>query len=189
MKRIKLTLGVLCAFFLFSGSALAVVIEIETPMDYDTQYLVGTAAPGTAASNEANRLIWANAILALDANTTSGIYRTGSTEYDGVLSLDDGFLSGGGTSIEAGWEYVLAKYNGQNAGYVLFYLGGNAAIIPQESSNLWLNPSDNGYGLSGWTAFSPTQVPEPATLFLLALGLLMIAFARRRRDSVTRAHA
>ncbi len=191
MKKFKLALGVLCASLLFSGSAFALVIS--TPIDYDTDNLVGTADPGTDSSNEANRLIWANQILALDAGTTTTIggvdYKTHNTDnYSGVLTLA-GFLSGTGNSIAAGFQYVLAKYNGKNAGYVLFYLGGQAATIPQDSNAIWLNPGQNGYGLSSWTAFGPvtTTVPAPGTLFILAMGLLLIGFARhgiaRRRST------
>ena len=157
MKYLKLAVAIFSVCTMGSN-AYAVVIDI--PIDYTTDNLVGTADPGAAAANIANELIWANQILALAAGTTATIlsvdYRTHDTdEYAGVLTDLGAFQDDSGSnSVDAGWDYVLGKYDGQNAGYVLFFLGGEASTIPLFSDDIWVNGANEGYQLSHWTVFS-----------------------------------
>jgi hypothetical protein len=176
---------------LMSSSAFA--LAISSPINYLTPNLVGTAAPGTAASKIANELIWANQILALFAGTTTTIlettgsvdYRTHDTdEYSGVLTSIGAYQAGSGsTSIAAGAQYVLGKYAGKNAGYVLYFLGGAASTIPLLSNDIWVNRQNQGYQLSHYTAFGrtppPTSLSEPGTLGLLGVGLFGWVVMRR----------
>lgn len=182
MSRIKYVIALSVAA-LTSSNASAVLIA--TPIDYTTANLVGTAEPTAANSNASVPEVrtMANTILALGAGVTSGIYQTHDTDdYTGTVSGGVRVDTGNLLNILAGWEYVMAKYNGQNAGFVLFYLGGEASTIPEFSNNIWANNTGNGYQISGYTLFnSVTRVPEPETLSLLGTGLLILGFGSLRR--------
>ena len=113
---------------------------------------------------------------ACNISTDAGCYATSNTDYSGDLS---GGAQGaaGDVTVDAGFEYALAKYDGPNGGYVLFYLGGAATTLPNPSSPLW---GEGGqYGLSHYTTFNATSVPEPSTLLLLGGGLVGLGFVRR----------
>ena len=157
MNNLKLAITLLSACAIGSNAYADVIIS--TPVDYTSANLVGTADPGVAGANIANELIWANQILALAAGTTATIlsvsYRTHDTDdYAGILTADDAFQDdSGGSTVDAGYNYVMGKYNGKNAGYILIYLGGQAGTIPLLSDDIWVNGQNQGYQLSHWTVF------------------------------------
>jgi hypothetical protein len=131
-------------------------------------------------------VVYANTLLAQVANQTvvSGgyTYVTSLTEYTGSVSggIQDKTKN---TSVPAGWEYVLAKYDGPNGGSVLWYLGGASIMLPSTSEPLFHNVAGQGYEISHFTVFNP--IPEPSTY--IAGGLLLIpllAQARRWKRSV-----
>lgn len=117
----------------------------------------------------------------------AGCYATGPTEYtatitgDGVQYLKD-------YTVDAGYEFALAKYDGQNGGYVLFYLGGNATVLPAFSAPLW--GTGTQYDISHHTVFNAdvTGKPTPfgtvpdggSTLLMLGAALGGFGFVRRR---------
>ena len=187
MKGIQLTTGMMCAL-LMSSNAFAVVIP--TPVNYDTAGLVGTADSGTIAGTATTETDWANYILAMTFGQTASVggvdYRThNSDEYTGTLLVGDYVKTDitGHTDVGAGFDFVLGKYDGQSAGYILFYLGGEASTIPEFSDDIWINGQQQGYQISHWAGWRsvPTDVPEPGTLALFGIGLLGIGLARRRR--------
>jgi hypothetical protein len=175
------------AVIVLSLSTSAHAAIISGPIDYTTSGLVGTADAGTGAVNPDQEAIWAQAILDLSAGTTATIsdvdYITHKTDdYFGTIDALDYTKDDSESGIVgAGWEWLMAKYDGQNAGYVMYYLGGEATTIPELSDDIWVNGQDQGYQLSHWTAFNSTSVPEPSIIALFAAGLLGMGFSRRRR--------
>ena len=109
-------------------------------------------------------------------------YKTNDTfDYSGVLTggvqgADDDF------TVEAGSQYALAKYDGQNAGYVLYFLGGEATTLPQYSETIW--GSGTQWALSHYVAFGggTTSLSEPGTLGLMMIGMVGVGALRRRRS-------
>jgi len=147
-----------------------------------TPGVVGTAfgVSGEGQGNWSWQSGAAQAILNLGLGG-SGLYGTDSAthantvyDYSGTVNAAT-TLSGGAanTAIPSGWDFVIAKYDGQNAGYVVYYLGGAATTIPAFPDNYWTTRGQ--YGISGWTAFNPTPVPEPTNM--IAGALLMLPFA------------
>jgi len=142
-------------------------------------------------------IVAAQKLLDMAKNTTSGpfdsttqlyLYQTSATEYAATLTLTHAFQSD--TTAVANYDWGFAKYNGQQAGYVLFYLGGaNAStIIPNYPAPIWTTNTSK-YALSHVTLFNksvPTDVPVPqvpdsgATVALLGAALAGLAFFRRR---------
>ncbi|HET9360191.1 MAG TPA: VPDSG-CTERM sorting domain-containing protein [Vicinamibacterales bacterium] len=111
-------------------------------------------------------------------------YRTGPTEYSADLSSLTSTKVENLTGVPqnvAGYEWVLAKYDGPNAGYVLFHVPTYGSTIPGLSAPIWTNTSGNGYGISGYMAWgSTTRVPDSGTtLSLLGLALAGIGAFRR----------
>ena len=193
----KKTLGILAAITLlfgFSSSAVALTI--------DQAGVVGIME-GQVDSNLANEVIIANTILAMGENQTqlaltpAGVncsadqlpceYRTGDNVYSGTVS--------GGTKQETNptvltagalaSAYFLAKYDGPNAGYVLFntadWLGAGNTTVPANGSTIW---DASGSGLSHYTYFGTrTTVPDGGTaLILLGAALAGLGIVRRRMN-------
>ena len=206
MKIIKFGL-MLFAAFLFSSQVHAISINDAG--------VVGTIEQGTQNSSEEIEIQWAQYLLGLTENlnvdfnppTSSGVtdngdningdteyYETGSNAYSGTLT--DAFKQDGG--LLTGWtnyEWVLGKYDGQNAGIVLFnvadYIAANGTSLPQYDCPLWgtcdftdpLDPQQQ-YQLSHWTGFN--AVPAPAILGLMGIGLIgMVTSARMRRRKIS----
>jgi hypothetical protein len=82
--------------------------------------------------------------------------------------------------VVTGFDYVLAKYDCSNAGYILFYLPVFGSTIPVSPDNFWTTTSQ--YTISHLTRFNAsTTVPDGgATLGLLGLGLMGLGYVRRR---------
>ena len=157
--------------------------------------VVGTIEAGTQNAGQAsgNETEWANYLLGLgdsvtttvDGNTpvdgTTENYATSSTDYNGTLT-------GAGTRINSAtpdvssYTWVLAKYDGQNAGYVLFYMPDYGTSVPEYPANLWTTTADQ-YQLSHVTAWGGggTTVPDAgATLALMGLALMGLEGVRRK---------
>lgn len=180
---LKNTLRLLATLIAMGLATTVRAITITDPGVVGIVYLNGNNIPSDPVT-EAGLL---NTLLGLPANTTVGApaplpptitFQTGPTDYSGTVS---GGQQMGGTSVPAGWSYVLAKYDGPNGGYVAWALGGLAFTVPQfPAPTFTTNP--NQYALSHFTVFNPTTtVPEGgSTLALLALSLLVGEGLRRK---------
>jgi hypothetical protein len=77
----------------------------------------------------------------------------------------------------SGSAYILGKYDGPNAGALVWLVNiqeGTTYTVPQN----W--PYPNKYGISQFNIFATNAVPEPSTLLLLGAGLLGLAGVSRR---------
>ena len=160
--------------------------------------VVGTVEAGTQNSSPPNETEWANYLLSLGASATTTAdgntpldgqnetYKTSSTDYNGTLST--GTQSGAVGSNDpipnvAGAEYALVKYDGQNAGYVLYNVAdfdGGSGNLPEFSYSIWGKATQ--YRVSHVTTFGgkTTTVPDGgATLILLGAALSGLGAARR----------
>jgi hypothetical protein len=181
MRKIWLALGCLACTCLIGTNAYA-SLELNDPG------VVGIVDGILANSNPDTETAAAQHLLDMLKDTTDGQFQTSSTEYVGaptvILSLGVQTL-GGAVNVPAGWDYVMGKYDGEDDGYVLWYLGGAAITLPTTSEPLWVNDGGvNGFGLSHFTAFN--AVPEPTTviagaLLLLPFGLSTLQMIRKRR--------
>lgn len=174
-------------------AASAQAITITSPLSYNTVGLVGTYDGKLGNSSVPEEITAGQAILdAIGLGTIAGPVHTDNIfDYSGTLSITGAFQgSAGNTSIPAGWDYALAKYDGQNAGYALFYLGGTASSIPAAPYNIWTTGTDQ-YALSHWTVFNgsneinPTDggggVPDNgSTLTLLGMTLTGLGMLKRK---------
>ncbi len=180
---------------LIAVGALLGVSAQATPLTLNSSGVVGIwNVLSTDNANDATRLASAQNLLDLSANTgtwlggdgkTSSEWITSSTEYSGVLT-GPGVKYDGLTAFQniSGYDWAFAKYDGKNAGYVLFYLGGAVAstIVPQYPANLWTT-KEGQYGVSGVTFYNvtTTEVPDGGmTAILLGLGLVALGLFRRK---------
>lgn len=192
----KKTLGILAALTLLFGlSPSAVALTINDAG------VVGILE-GQVASNTTNEAIISNQILAMGESQTqlalipAGVncsadqlpceYRTGDNPYSGTVSggtqqtTTPTILTAAAlTSI-----YFLAKYDGPNAGYVLFnttdWLAAGNTTVPANGSTIW---DPTGSGLSHYTYFGSTSVPDGGTsLLLLGAALGGLGIVRRRMN-------
>jgi hypothetical protein len=146
--------------------------------------VVGVHHGNLANSNPDTETVAAQKLLDMLANTIDGNFQTSLTEYAGqptvVLSLGVQTL-GAVTSVPAGHDYVMGKYDGAEGGYVLWYLGGAAVDLPATSATIWMNQAGKaGLGLSHFTVFNAVTTPEGGTtILLLGAGLFAISAVRR----------
>jgi VPDSG-CTERM motif len=179
--------------------ATAIAVTLLTAPAYalsiDDDGVVGIIEPlpgnGSSAEDETD---WANYLLSLGANDSDTadadddgngeLYETGDNDYNDVL---DTGVQGGSLGNDdpipnvAGAEYVLAKYDGPNAGYVLYYIpdfDGGSGNLPEFAFPIWGN--EGQYRVSHITTFGSTSVPDGgATLILLGMALSGLGMARR----------
>jgi hypothetical protein len=149
--------------------------------------VVGTVK-GLQGDNQNEEYAYAQHLLDLPANTVNNLftdaasgvehtYNTSSTEYSGTITGPG--TEGGGLTV-SGYEYVLAKYDGKNAGYVLFYVGGGTINLPEFSYSIWGDNAEQ-FQISHWTGFNPASVPDAGSgLALLGMAMAGIGLLRRK---------
>ena len=172
----------------FAVKASATSLHWTSPLGLNDPGIVGIAKGLSGDNPGSDAILIAQQILDLgadfndyvnpDSTGHNRLYRTSSTDYGGTLT-SGGKTNCGSCEIAAGWEYVIAKYDGPNGGWVLFYLGGNAAALPQYSYGFWGGPTQ--YGISDVTVFNAVSVPDGgSTAALLGSALFAVAALRRR---------
>lgn len=167
---------------IFTSTARAILLT--DPGVVGTVTLNGNTdnANATTAANYLNQLLSMVANQTLTIPLPDGlIYQTGPTNYNGAVNAGNATrVDDGSGNVPAGYSFVIAKYDGQNAGYVAWALNGAAMVLPIFPAPTFTSNSAQ-YALSGWTAFPAPSVPEGGNvLALLAFGLLTAESIRRR---------
>ncbi len=159
----------------------------------DTQGIVGVNDLNafTDANNPTTRLLYATLLIGMGTNQSTNPYpvndsrvigyKTGPVDYSGTFVEAPSVTN---TNVVPDWAgYVLAKYDGPNAGYVLFYMPDyGSPTLPATAGFEFWDPKHDGsiqeYGLSGYTVYS--RVPDGGSLVTL-LGIALIGLAGARR--------
>lgn len=176
------------AFIGFLLIACAPVRALDFNMNGSTG-VVGTFRSGEPSSI-ADEVAYVNWLLGLGADVTDihnfgnpqdpYTFQTSLVDFNGTVNVADAIQNQ--TLGGMGFDYVMAKFDGPNGGDVLWYVGGAAFSPPGDSVGLWANNAGQGYGLSHWTGFGSTSVPDSGmTAIFLGLGLLVVSIATYRR--------
>jgi len=171
--------GMIAVAAMLMASSANATLTWTSPLTLNSPDVVGIVKGLNGDNPGSDEIAFAQHLLDLPAGTVNDsyvdpisgnahIYNTSSTEYSGTLTKG---IEGTTVTVASGWEYAIAKYDGKNAGYVLFYLGGSDATLPQYSYSIWGGNSCQ-YAISGYTTFNATAVPEPTTIIAGALLLL-----------------
>jgi len=207
--------AILIALLSLGVSSTGLGIVIDNPLSLQTPFLVGILNGQRSNSNLTTVLGYAQTILDLSLGQktgtagAAGVFEANTVfNFAGTITGNDGQDQepGGGfgdandsVSIPAGWRWVLAKYDGQNAGYVLFALGNQASTIPESPWNLWTD-GQPAYGISHYVLLDgpapppgddppdddPPNVPEGGVgvglfgLLLAGMGAMRARLARRK---------
>ena len=202
MKLRKIKYGfALLATSILSSQAFAVPCgDYSDGMQINDCGIVGTVDAGTQNASVDNVTDWANYLLNLGINasvTADGNvpldnvtedYQTNSIkDYDpsGTLVLSGGTRVNGATPRIDVFEWVMGKYDGKNAGYVLFnvadYMEKTGSMnIPEFSYSIWGSNAEQ-YQLSNITGFGGTPISAPAVLMIMSLGLFGVGFGTWRK--------
>jgi VPDSG-CTERM motif len=130
---------------------------------------------------------------------TTNCYQTSSTDYVGTVTAvaaSGSPASAGVTLPSGGYDYILVKYDGAEAGYVLYYVGGlSGTLVFSPSYPLWDPNTTNQYSANNWYAFNctddtcgggPTFVTPDGGSTVTLLGSVLFAlgmFARKFRKA------
>jgi len=178
MKKVLIIAAI--AALAFGSSAYASTITLTTPGVVgiiDLNSYNDNASPTT-------RQAYANWLLLLTENRVDSVhlppvvYYTSARTDSGTVDL--GYKVDGSPTGFGGYTYLLAKYNGPNAGYVLFHIPSIVGTsIPSTAGTQWWDGGVNQeYGLSGWTAYN--FVPDGGSVAML-LGAALMGLAGFRR--------
>jgi len=172
---------------------LGLVSQVSAiPLTFNDVYGLGTVVSGEPAS-PVNEIGYINTLIdqALGSGPTSiagHLYTRTSNDFGPLPdAMDDNSVrdeSGGSTGIDVtGYQYLLGKYDGPNGGDFIWYVGdlSGEVDIPQTSSPWRVNRPGNGFGLSHWSLYNPTSVPDGSTtLVLLGAALSSLWLVRQK---------
>ena len=188
--RVKIVVAVVLMFAcVLISNASASTMTLATPG------VVGTLDGKIGNSNPTTELEIAQAILDMvglgtvsptGCITPENCYKSSTVkDYSSTLSNPDQSDQGDFT-VDLGFEYVLAKYDGQQAGYVLFHIPTlGTTTLPQYPANLWTDDPTK-WAISHHTTFTSEgpevrSVPDGgSTAALLGSILFAVGFVRRR---------
>lgn len=196
LKTITKWAALIACTCLMAGKAQALTIPQFFAANPDVVGLVKDAVP----FGDADRVVYVNNALGLGPNAvavTVGTekYWTGATDYrPDTVSLLDSSTPGTGVATIVGWDYLFVKYDGPNAGAIIYFLNGAsftpAATIADlggindglpKTQTPKYDPEWKG-GISGWTAYGAHHsVPDGgSTLALIGIGLTGLGLLRRK---------
>lgn len=195
MKNVIKLIGVM-AVTVCSANVFATAIT--TPMTLADSHIVGiidsTVTGGsvlsggptvemTAAQNLLNLGLGGTATIGGNLYKANTAIDFSSTLTDYFKPADSFFPASGPWSTAqltiTGYDFVMGKYDGPNAGYILFSLtDADSHVIPEYPDNFWT--TSGKFQISHWVAFNANSVPEPSIVALLAMGLLGIVVTRRK---------
>jgi hypothetical protein len=190
-KTLALISTAFCALILaFSNTANAV-----TALAIHDSHELGWVNPGVPP-NETEVRAWINElrVMALNSNKpftfaghTNQLYRSGNftspfAPTPGAVLASQTFSNNQDPTITidlsnySGYTYLFAKYDQQNAGSEVWYVGDLTGVIT--IPGFW---SNGQYGISGWILFGGgTGVPDGGTTaMLLGAALSVLGMARR----------
>jgi len=151
------------------------------------------AADGLAGDNPGNDADdIAQAILNLTGSLATGSCAvpprtcwTGTVDYsDTIVTVPNGKtdVPNDGSdpiAIPGGYKYAIVKYDGQQAGWVLFDLTVYGYNLPANSNTIWGAAGTDQYRISSFTVFNP--VPDGgSSAALLGAALLGLNVLRRK---------
>lgn len=173
-------------FVLLALIVFAATNASAAPLTLNSPGVVGTLNGKTGANPPEDEALWAQHLLDMLKSSVDNIYtpgtgyRTSDTEYSDTLDYV-GKDESQGNVVNGNYLYVFAKYDGQNGGYVLYYMpdwGSNT--IPASPWSIWGN--EGQYGVSHFLYFNEYEkdVPDGGSVaMLLGLGLIGLAGVRR----------
>lgn len=186
VRTIALVVTIACAS---SSNASADPIA---PLTYSTPGVVGTFDGKLENANESTVMALAQQILdlvGLGVISPAACTQCKTSEvfdYSGTLSNpirtpetgDFGDSSGQTFIVSSEYKYVIAKYDGQNGGYVLFHVPTFGNELPRYSDNFWGEKPEQ-YTISNYTTFD--TVPDGGSAAaLFGAALFAVGFLRRR---------
>jgi hypothetical protein len=174
--------------------AAVACVGLMTPSAYailsiDDSGVAGIVEYSKESQGDGTAMTFANYLLTLGANDSDVAdangnghdenYTTGANDYDGVLSNPNKY--NGVVTDNSGWTWVMAKYDGKNGGFVLFYLPDYGNTIPEFSYPIFgREPSAGAYQMSYALRFGKVNVPDGgSTMMLLGGALAALGTVRR----------